>query len=72
MTIRSNTLTDGSIVVELDTMDDWEEFALENREALQKQYGSLTYAQRHLLDGGLMIGGGTAPEVGVYFAEEAA
>lgn len=45
----------GKHVIQLDTMEDWEKFALDNRIALEDEYGSLTQAQRHLLDGGLVL-----------------
>jgi hypothetical protein len=69
MTIRSNTLTDGSIVMELDNVDDWQEFYTDNIDAIDDRYGSIDKAYRHLCDGGLLLGGGAAPEVAVYFAE---
>jgi hypothetical protein len=69
MAIRTETLTDGSIVVELDDMDAWEDFAAQNRDALCDQYGSTEKAFRHAIDGGLLLGGGAAPAVSVYFAD---
>jgi hypothetical protein len=67
--IHSETLTDGSIVVTLGDTDDWDEFAAANAEEIVDQYGSKDKAYRHLCDGGLILGGGAAPEVAVYFAE---
>lgn len=69
MTIRTEYNADGSMSVALDTTDDWAEFAALNLEALMEQYGSAEKALRHLLDGGLVLGGGAAPMVNVYFDE---
>lgn len=69
MGITTETLTDGSIAVTLDDMDAWEEFALTNADAIVERYGSREKAFRHLCDGGLLLGGGAAPDVAVYFAQ---
>ena len=69
MAIRTNTLTDGSVVVELDNMDDWQEFADANFDAICDQYGTRGKAFRHLIDGGLLLGGGAAPETAIYFID---
>jgi hypothetical protein len=67
MAISPETQTDGSIHVTLDTVEDWETFALENADAIVERYGSREKAYRHLCDGGLVLGGGASPEVTVYF-----
>jgi hypothetical protein len=67
---KIETLTDGSIVVELGDTDDWDDFAAANAEEIVSRYGSKEKALKHLCDGGLNLGGGAAPEVAVYFAED--
>lgn len=68
MAITTEPLTDGSVAVTLDDLDDWEDFAAANAEAIVERYGSKDKAYRHLCDGGLLLGGGAAPQVSVYFA----
>jgi hypothetical protein len=67
MPIRTQTLSDGSIIVELDNMDDWDEFKQENAADLLTEYGSFRSAFRHLEQRTLFFGGGAAPRVAVYF-----
>jgi hypothetical protein len=69
LTIRINEQAD-PITVELDDQTDWLDFTIANEEAIIEQYGSPEKAFKHLCDGGLIIGGGAAPEVRVYFVEE--
>lgn len=52
----------------LETTEDWETFAEANQESLEAEYGSLDKAFRHCCDGGLILGGGAAPEFFVIFA----
>lgn len=49
---------------------EWSRFARDNSEALEELYGSILNAYRHATQGGLTLGGGAAPLVHVYFAEE--
>lgn len=70
MAIRHNPLTDGSIVVELDNHSDWLTFTADNHDDLVELYGSIEGATRAIARGGLMMGGGAAPTVCVYFKGE--
>lgn len=51
----------------LANMDAWQEWAEANREALEADYGSLSTALQHAMQGGLMIGGGAAPAFFITF-----
>lgn len=68
MTIRTETLTDGSIATELNNCNDWDEFYAANAEAILEQYGTRDKAFDALRRHGLLLGGGAAPSVGVTFA----
>ena len=70
MTIHAKTLTDRSIVLELENMDDWETFAADNRDALIDAYGSTARAYQTAIQGGLTLGGGAAPYVTVYWVDD--
>lgn len=70
--IRTNTLTDGSVTVDLDTEADWSEFAADNHDAIREEYGSERHAFKLLkASGWLNLGGGASPLVCVYMAEQA-
>ena len=56
--------------IELRDMDAWAEFAQANRNALIDEYGSVGNAFEHATQGGLQLGGGAAPLVNVYFADD--
>ncbi len=46
----------------------WDVFVEWNRDALIEQYGSVENALKVCRDGGLVLGGGAAPAVHIYFA----
>lgn len=48
-------------------MDAWEAFAEANRDALESDYGSISKALLHAMQGGLTLGGGAAPAFFISF-----
>jgi hypothetical protein len=57
------------IVLELKDIQDWCQFARDNREALIEDYGSIKDALAEALRGDLLLGGGAAPLFRIKFAE---
>lgn len=51
----------------LPDIDAWDSFAASNREALEESYGSIADAYHHVVDGGLTLGGGAAPQFFICF-----
>lgn len=56
-------------VVQLADYAAWDTFAEANAEALIAGYGSVEFALQHALDGGLILGGGAAPEFLICFED---
>jgi hypothetical protein len=61
-------MTDTTIT--LKDMDDWQAFARANAEALREQYGSISAAYQHAVQGGLTLGGGAAPCFFICFEDD--
>ena len=57
------------INVALANLEAWDDFAAANTEALIAEYGDLNKALLHVMGGGLVLGGGPAPLVHVYFVD---
>ena len=55
--------------ITLADMDAWDAFVAENRRALTDEYGTLSNAYQHAVQGGLTLGGGAAPLFHIVFAE---
>ena len=70
MAIKIETNPSGDAIdVLLDDLNDWDEWAADNHEALIEDYGTIDNALKHACDGGLRMGGGAAPIIDVFFVD---
>lgn len=53
----------------IDNLDQWQDFASANADALIEAYGSVETALQHACDGGLQLGGGAAPLMTIVFVD---
>jgi hypothetical protein len=67
--MQTRNLTDGSVVIELDDMEDWDQFKLENAAELLAEFGSFHAAFRAVETNTFLIGGGASPATVVCFRE---
>jgi hypothetical protein len=59
-----------STKIELRDMDAWAVFAHANRDALIEHYRTIDNALAHATQGGLVLGGGAAPLIEVFFNDD--